>query len=274
MAGAIVLAARSSLSSGAGLVHALVHEQSRSAVQAGVTQALAHAYDDDFDTRTACDAVGIGPGLGRTESSWALLERHLEARNLPLVLDADALTMIAHEAHEQSLPAAALLAKHANERRPIVCTPHVGEFARLMSQDIPSALDARVELAQSFAITARCTILLKGTPTIVCSADGTPPLVVPRGSPALATGGSGDLLTGIITTMLAQRVDASKAAALGAWIQGRAAEIASMSCGTARGIGLDSVIESMCAAWREIEQPASFPMYVIAELPPVAHAPL
>jgi NAD(P)H-hydrate epimerase len=200
-----------------------------------------------------------------------LLESLLTASALPLVLDADALNLLVATAQHEQLQPAALLSRYANDGRTIVCTPHPGEFARMVGSELPEALSARVELAQSYAMTSRTTVLLKGTPTVVCTSDGTAPIVVARGTPALATGGSGDLLTGIIATLLAQGCTGGSAAALGAWLHGRAAEIATAAHGTTRGVGLDRVLAAMPNAWREVEQPASFPLHLQAELPSVVH---
>jgi NAD(P)H-hydrate epimerase len=271
MAGAIVLAARAALATGAGLVHAVVHDASRAALQSLVPQALAHGYGDKFSAPTTCKAVGAGPGLGRSDAARLMLDTLLHAHALPLVLDADALNLIVSAAKDQSIQAANMLSQHAVNGRAIVCTPHAGEFARMIDRELPSALADRVELAQSFAITSRCTILLKGTPTVVCTSDGAAPVVVARGTPALATGGSGDVLTGIIATLLAQGATASVAAVTGAWLHGRAAEIATAAHGSTRGVGLDRVIDALPRAWREIEQPASFRKHLLADLPPVVH---
>ena len=270
MAGAVVLSARAALATGAGLVHAIVHKTSCPALQALVPQALAHEYHDTFSATSTCNAVGAGPGLGKGAEARAVLDSLLTA-TLPLVLDADALNLLVVTAKEHALQTASLLSRHAQDGRAVVCTPHAGEFARMIDRELPAALADRVELAQSFAMTSRCTVLLKGTPTVVCTSDGAAPVVIARGTPALATGGSGDVLTGIIATLLAHGVTAVTAAVAGAWLHGRAAEIATAAHGTTRGVGLDRVIEALPHAWREIEQPASFPLYLLADLPSVVH---
>jgi NAD(P)H-hydrate epimerase len=188
----------------------------------------------------------------------------------PIVLDADALNLIASKALENNESAAMRLSNVSPRNRQIVCTPHLGEFSRLLNESVPADTGGRVELAQSFAMTSRTTVLLKGSPTVVCPDDGAPPIVVARGNPALSTGGSGDMLTGIVTTLLSQGISACGAAALGAWLHGRAAEIAALDMGTVRGIPLEYISAFIPAAWREVEQPASFPPYVLAELAAVS----
>ena len=266
MAGAIVLSARGALATGVGLAHCIVQRASVSAVQISVPQAIAHSCDDDMSGLVAaCDALAVGPGLGRGERSRALLADLTSRFERSLLLDADALTLIATSGGRRS---AEVLADIAGDRQ-VVCTPHPREFAALIGSDVPSAIDERVELLQSFAITSRCTVLLKGTPTVICSPDGAAPVVAARGTPALATGGSGDMLTGIIAALLAQRMSGVAAASTGAWLHGRAAEIASRDAGTVRGVSLDAVAAKLPYAWRELEQPATFPVSVLGELPSV-----
>lgn len=270
MAGAAIIAARAALSAGAGLVHTYVHAASQPAVQAAVPQAITLTHDDAQGTRLdGSDVIAIGPGLGRSDTSRVLLAHLLERTAAPaLVLDADALTLLAASGDESSQPAAARLAPCAAQAQ-VVCTPHPGEFARLVGHELPPAFADRVALVQSFAMTSRAVLLLKGTPTVIGRPDGAPPLLVARGTSALATGGSGDMLTGVIATLLAQGVDAAWAAALGAWLHGRAAEIAAADSGTVRGIGLDRIDAALTRAWREVEQPASLPVSLLAELPSV-----
>jgi NAD(P)H-hydrate epimerase len=195
-----------------------------------------------------------------------LLTRQSEA---PIVLDADALNILATMATEASKPSAAVLSALMRGRRQVVCTPHPGEFTRLLNEELPSDFAGRVERVQSFAMTSGSTVLLKGTPTVICTGDGAPPVCVARGTAALSTGGSGDMLTGIITTLLSQGVPGGPAAILGAWLHGRAAEIATTEMRTSRGISLDRIGELVPAAWREVEQPANFQPSLLAELPSV-----
>lgn len=271
MAGAAVIATRAALSAGAGLVHAMVHRVSRSSVQIAVPQAITHTFDDDLTPLVAaCDAIAVGPGLGRNAQSMMLMQRLLSAPALSLVLDADALTLLAQQATGQGTHTSALLSQAVHDDRRVICTPHPGEFMRMLGEALPASIAARAERAQSFAITSRTTVLLKGTPTIICTPDGAAPVLVARGTPALATGGSGDMLTGIIATLLAQQVPAPTAAATGAWLHGRAAELATAATGTTRGVGLDRIDKHLVDAWRELEQPANFPPSVITELPAVA----
>lgn len=275
MAGATVLAARASLRTGIGLLHAWVDAPSVVAVQAAVPQALAHGWPDaarggdaPFSDADAMDALAIGPGLGRDPAARATLAAALDAHAaIPLVLDADALTLVALEAAEQGSDAATWLRRRAARASGTVVTPHPGEFARLLGAPVPASIGARVTAARAFAARAGVTVLLKGTPTIVASPDDAPPTLVARGTPVLATGGSGDLLTGIVGALLAQGVAAPDAAALGAWVHGMAAEVATAAAGTVRGVTLDDVLAAMPAAWRALTMPDIAPPSMLLELP-------
>lgn len=275
MAGATVLAARASLRAGVGLLHAWVDAPSVVALQAAVPQALAHGWPDaarggdaPFGDAAAMEALAIGPGLGRDRAARAMLAAALDAHAaIPLVLDADALTLVALEAGEQGSDAAAWLRRRAARASGTVVTPHLGEFARLLGAPVPASIGARVTAARAFAARAGVTVLLKGTPTIVASPDDAPPTLVARGTPVLATGGSGDLLTGIVGALLAQGVAAPDAAALGAWVHGVAAEVATAAAGTVRGVTLDEVLAAMPAAWRALTTPDTVRPSVLLELP-------
>lgn len=280
MAGAISLAARATLRSGAGLVHAMVHAASVAAVQAQVPQALAHRWPvspgEPGGTpglpEPRLDALAIGPGLGRSAASAGALQQWLaQHRGTPLVLDADALWLVADLARQQGAHAASLLRSLTRESPAVVCTPHVGEFATLTGAPLPDDWGARGDVLQQFADAAGVTLLLKGTPTLVASptaapSPATPLQVVPHGTALLATGGSGDCLTGIIATMLALGLSATDAAVVGATLHGVAAEQATAVTGV-RGGTLDDLLAAMPGAWRVLEVPPLYPPGVLATLP-------
>ena len=196
----------------------------------------------------------IGPGLGRSDDTRELVERILQDSKLPVLLDADALNVFEGEA--KSL--AALLAE-----RPALITPHVAEFARLAGVNPKEVIANRFDIGVELARTLGATVLLKGSPTIVFTPDGQR-FVVGRGTAALGTGGSGDVLAGIAGTLLAQTSDAVTAACCSAWIHGRAAEL----CEYVRGTTLEDVLYALPRAWNETE-PAPVPP-VMATLPAVA----
>jgi NAD(P)H-hydrate epimerase len=147
----------------------------------------------------------------------------------------------------------------------------VGEFATLTGAPLPDDWGARGDVLQQFADAAGVTLLLKGTPTLVATptaapSPATPLQVVPHGTALLATGGSGDCLTGIIATMLALGLSATDAAVVGATLHGVAAEQATAVTGV-RGGTLDDLLAAMPGAWRVLEVPPLYPPGVLATLP-------
>jgi hydroxyethylthiazole kinase-like uncharacterized protein yjeF len=171
-----------------------------------------------------------------------------------VLLDADALNVF--EGDAKSL--AALL-----EGRSALITPHVAEFARLSGTDVESVLANRFDIGFNLAREIGATVLLKGSPTVIFSPNGER-YVVARGTAALGTGGSGDLLDGIAGTILAQTENATVAACCAAWVHGRAAEL----CEYVRGTTLDDVLYALPRAWNELEPIPEPP--VLAQLPAVA----
>lgn len=285
MAGAVVLATRAALASGAGIAHAIVHEASVSALQTLVPQAITHRWPPLLASRKTdaggestadalrYDAVAVGPGLGRTRESQQLVERLLQAhRDVPLVLDADALWLAADAAHALGTDAASLIRHWTRDAHDVVCTPHPGEFSRLLGRALPERWDDRAALLAEFSVRSNTTVLLKGTPTLVAH-DREPLTAVPYGTPMLATGGSGDCLTGVITTFLAQGVAARDAAVLGGAVHGLAAEFATHAAGGAtRGLSLDDWRAQMPAVFGQLAAPRPLPPGVLAELPAVSGA--
>ena len=266
MAGAAVLAARAALRSGVGMVKVVVAGESLPAVQQQEPFALAAAWPDDDvsadrDISAWADAVVLGPGLGRSESSRAVLGRVLRRFRGPVVLDADAITMFEGRAAEL----AELLAA-----RPALITPHPAEFSRISSHPVKEVLEQRFDIGARTAAQLGAAVLLKGTPTIISDPKGRR-FVSAAGTPALATGGSGDVLSGIAGTLIAQIGDPLIAGAVAAWIHGRAAERVPVASSTgARGIALEDVIVELRDCWTFDERPTRYP--VLVELPSVGEA--
>jgi ADP-dependent NAD(P)H-hydrate dehydratase / NAD(P)H-hydrate epimerase len=152
---------------------------------------------------------------------------------------------------------------HVLKGRPALITPHVAEFSRLTGVPVKKVLDSRFDIGTDVAAKLGATVLLKGSPTVIFAPDGER-YVVARGTAALGTGGSGDLLDGIAGTLLAQMSDPTRAACCAAWVHGRAAEF----CGYVRGTTLEDVLYALPRAWNEGDSPVAAP--VLAELPAVA----
>jgi NAD(P)H-hydrate epimerase len=259
MPGAVVLAARAALRSGIGLLKIFTAPDNVSAVLSAVPSALISEWASadhriESDLSKWADAIVIGPGLGKSKETRALVERILRDSNTPVVLDADALNVFEGDK--------AALAKLLNGR-PALITPHPAEFARLAGIDVKKVLVARFDVGRDLARELEASVLLKGAPTVVFDPSGER-YVIARGTAALGTGGSGDLLDGIAGTTLAQSRDATVAGCCAAWAHGRAAEF----CEYVRGTSLDDVLYALPRAWNEIEPPAERP--VLAELPAVA----
>jgi hydroxyethylthiazole kinase-like uncharacterized protein yjeF len=275
MAGAVVLAAQGALGAGAGLVCAQVAPASVAVLQGAVPQALAAPWPHSAPAPLPLDAhaIALGPGLGReapahARLAWARQARAARVREggapIPVVLDADALWHLAQQPH----PAAHLRDAWGGEAGPVVITPHAGEFARLTGAPVPRDWDARARAVQALATAANAVVLLKGAPTLVAApagaADGAL-WVMPRGTPVLATGGSGDLLTGMLAALLAQGHPPLEGALLAATAHALAAESVHHALGGARGASLAQVVQALPQAWRQLEAPAALPTGVFPE---------
>ena len=183
-----------------------------------------------------CDVLAIGPGLGRNEDTARLVREILERTEKPVVLDADGINAL--EGHINTLD--------ARRDRVTILTPHDGEFARVGGE-----LSAgRTEAARRFALRHGCTLVLKGHRTVTATQAGTV-LVNTNGSSGLAKGGSGDVLTGIIGSLLAQGAAPVRAAAGGVWIHGRAGDLAAERL-TAYCMTPDDVIAALPAVFQEL----------------------
>jgi NAD(P)H-hydrate epimerase len=148
--------------------------------------------------------VGIGPGLGQDGSTPEWVRRFVEKVTLPMVIDADALNAIAGRG--ELLKRASAMKDAKGKGRTIVLTPHPGEMARLVEMTVAEVEADRVGLARKFATEHGVTLVLKGWRTLVAHPDGRI-AVNTTGNPSMAKGGSGDILTGIVSAMLAQYAD-------------------------------------------------------------------
>ena len=242
MGGAAILAATAALRSGAGLVQAITAPANVSAIHTQIPEALIAPLQRASSTiANWADAVLIGPGLGTDDAMQLFIRGVMSEWRGPIVVDAGALS-----AFDGDVNALGDMLRG----RPAVITPHPGELARLIGRDVQFILDNRFDVGREIAQSLGATVLLKGTPTVVSDPDGTR-FIVAEGTPALATGGSGDALGGIVTTLLGQGCSPSVAAACAAWIHGRAAELLP----GVRGYRLMDVVEQLPQAWA-IDTPA------------------
>jgi len=217
--GAARLAARGALRAGAGLV-TLASPRAALPVNAAASLAvMVRAVDGTDELRALLadkrfNAVALGPGLGVGAATRALVAAALDGERA-VVLDADALTSFADDP-------AALFAAIASRHRPVVLTPHHGEFNRLFNEIIQvSEKLSKLALARSSAEASHAVVLLKGPDTVIAAPDGRA-AVNENAPPWLATAGAGDVLAGMIAGLLAQHMPAFEAACAGVWLHGEA----------------------------------------------------
>lgn len=210
--GAARLSARAALRAGAGLVTVLSPPKAIAENAAQLTAIMLREARDETayaEAARTAQCLVIGPAFGTTNAHYKLLCAAIEAQpRCPLVLDADALTLLSPITHG--------FTEHD------VMTPHVGEFRRAFP-GIYSTAETRIDAARAAAAYARCVVLLKGPDTIIAAPDGRA-IVNTTGTPFLATAGSGDVLAGLIAGLIAQGMTSFEAAAAGAWLHGRAGE--------------------------------------------------
>jgi NAD(P)H-hydrate epimerase len=239
MSGAAVLCGSGALRGGAGLVTVAVPELILPIVAAGnpcyLTAPLAQDTEGKvsklaeariLELAQANDIAAIGPGLGRSAEIKQLLAGLIQNIKIPMVLDADGINALAEQPDS--------LTNHA---APIILTPHPGEFARLMGCDVPAVQARRQELAVQFAQKYDVVVVLKGHGTVVT--DGRRVYLNRTGNPGMATGGTGDVLTGLIAALLGQGLEPFAAAQLGVHLHGWAGDLAQAELGEVSMIASD-----------------------------------
>jgi ADP-dependent NAD(P)H-hydrate dehydratase / NAD(P)H-hydrate epimerase len=239
--GACILSARAALRSGLGLLTIHVPSAGYSIIQAAVPEAMAqvdaHEHVATAVSVEGFDVIGVGPGIGQNPATAKALEK-LMASNKPMILDADALNILAgHNKLIRAIP------------RNSILTPHPGEFERLVGTwaDDFERLKKQMELARE----TKAVIVLKGAHTSIASPEGHV-YFNSTGNPGMATGGSGDVLTGILTGLLTQGYSALDTAIIGVYLHGRAGDLASGDLGMASMIASD-IIDRVPQAFRRIQ---------------------
>lgn len=244
MAGSSILAARACLRSGVGLL--TIHAPLRNIpiLQTSVPEAIteADASDVEFACPTDTDdyqAIGIGPGIGRSEETEAALLEQLKTCQTPLVIDADALNILANHRHAlTNLPKGSIL------------TPHPKELERLVGkcQDSYERLNKACELARA----AKVHIILKGAYSAIVTPSGKC-YFNPTGNPGMATAGSGDVLTGIVLALLSQGYEAEDAAKISTYVHGLAGDFAKKKQGEI-SLTAGDLITCLPLAWRLVSE--------------------
>jgi ADP-dependent NAD(P)H-hydrate dehydratase / NAD(P)H-hydrate epimerase len=250
MSGAPLLAARGALRAGAGLVSVGVRSQvyAAAAMRAPLEAMVFDAGDEAFCEQALSRAtvVAIGPGLGLDGAAERLLRWVITRCEVTLLLDADALTLVAQDL---TLLRASnnLLAELSPQlgRAPLILTPHPGEMQRLLGQEFSPA--DRLKVARAFAQEHGVYLVLKGARTVVAFPSGEV-FVNSTGNAALATGGSGDTLLGIIAALIGQGLSCEAALKLAVWWHGRAADLLVQGRGVEEGLFAGEVADALPAA--------------------------
>ncbi|RDV83254.1 NAD(P)H-hydrate dehydratase [Ammonifex thiophilus] len=250
MIGAACLTAAAAMRAGAGLVTLAVPRSWQEIAAAKLTEVMTLGLPETPEGQLSCAAweslkpllprftvCALGPGLGRHPETVELVKRMVAEIDLPLVLDADGINAFAGEAH--------LLKRRSS---PLILTPHPGEMARLLGVKAAELADKRVEVAERAAREWEAVVVLKGARTVVAAPDGYTG-INSTGNPGMATGGTGDVLTGVIAALWAQGLDPFRAAAAGVYLHGLAGDLAAEEKGEA-GLVAGDLLEKLPLAWR------------------------
>lgn len=208
--GAAYISTQSAVMSGAGLVTLGCRENIQDIMNTKLTEAMTFRLEDNSKLEEfieKCDAIGIGPGMGNNEFTFDILKKVIEKARNTVVIDADAINVLSGKLD---------ILKH--KKCNVVMTPHLGEMSRVTGLDIDYIEKNRIEVSKKFARENDVVLLLKGYNTIIT--DGQMVAVNSTGNSAMASGGMGDCLTGMITSFVAQKYSAFKAACIGAYIHG------------------------------------------------------
>jgi NAD(P)H-hydrate epimerase len=253
MTGAAILTGTAAMRSGAGLVQVACPVNVQPVVAVGnpcyTTFGIRQHADGALSEGAAADVIewgkaasvlAVGPGLGHAPDVAALVREVVrELPRTPTVIDADGLNVLAPFTDDFKV-----------RQVPLVLTPHPGEFARLSGQPIPEGAEERERKAVEFAARFGVVLLLKGAGTLVT--DGRRVYRNSTGNPGMATGGAGDVLTGVIAALLGQHLSPFDAAVLGAWVHGRAGDLAAAELGQT-GLIASDLIDHLPHAFRELE---------------------
>ena len=250
--GAAALATRAALRSGVGRVSVLTPQPQSIIVSASAPEAMvrggattptgslsADALSDAFPDLTVFDAVLVGPGMTQHEDTAALVDQVLAQKRVPVVLDADALNVCAGRTDVLS-----------GAICPLVLTPHPGEMARLQERTVGEVQADRFSAATRGSKEWGATVVLKGAGTIVTHTECVPCINM-TGNPGMATGGTGDVLAGLLAGLLAQGVEPYDAGRLAVYLQGRAGDSAAWRSSQA-GLTAGDLIEEIPFAFREL----------------------
>ncbi|MES2480037.1 MAG: NAD(P)H-hydrate dehydratase [Bacteroidota bacterium] len=239
--GAAILAVTAALRSGAGLVSSIIPAECYVPVQTVAPEAMCHTsgvnFIESIESFDGASAVGIGMGMGMHDATVKAFAQFIEVCTLPCVFDADALNILAqHPELMNKIPENSIL------------TPHVAECDRMFAKSTNSM--QRVEHVRMQAMRYKVCIVLKGHHTVVATPDGDCFYNL-NGNAGMAKGGSGDVLTGLLTGLLAQGYQAEKAALLGVYLHGLAGDITKATYGE-QAMNATDLVQSMVKAWQKL----------------------
>src|SRR2546423_10079416 len=222
--GAAHLAGIGALRSGAGLVTVATPASCQVTISAMAPEYMTDALNEmsdgvDLDEadrviEMARDVIAIGPGLGQATSTKEFIKRLVDRATTPLVVDADGLNAFTDDPERLA----------GREGREVIITPHPGEIARLVGMSTDEVQASRMEIARNFAVAHHVYVVLKGHRTLIATPDAKV-FINPTGNPGMATGGTGDVLTGMIAAWLAQLLDAEGACKLAVYLHGMAGDL-------------------------------------------------
>lgn len=231
--GAAALAANSAVRTGSGLVTLAIPESINAVLEVKTTEAMTlplpdagsghlttHAITTIEKFLPGKNALAIGPGIDRRPASVMVVQSLVETVSLPMVIDADGLNALAEDTS----------VLHRRRSQNIILTPHPGEMSRLLGSSIPDVAAIRISVAQEFARTFGVYVILKGARTIIAAPNGMA-AINGSGNPGMASGGMGDVLTGILVSLLSQGYSTWNACRLGVFMHGLAGDLVAMEHG-------------------------------------------
>ncbi len=247
MAGAAVLNLNAALRSGSGLVKGFIPASIYNVVETMSLEAITHPFNEErlyFDefsreVLSFADVVSTGSGCTNLFNYEKILSSLLDECLNPLVLDAEGINLLNLE-------------KLKNHRQEIVLTPHYGEMARLLNKGVAEIRENIIETARSFSLFYNAYLVLKGARSLISCPDGSI-FINTTGNPGMATAGSGDVLTGIITSFIGQQIDIKHALMAAVFIHGLAGDIAAKNVGEYSLIAGD-IIKYLPEAFKEISE--------------------
>lgn len=245
MCGAAYFSVKAAYKAGVGMVKVFTGEKNRIALQSLIPEVILETYSDFQsekidDAMEWADCVVLGPGIGKSAESVEIVRYLLENSEIPLLIDADALNIIAE--NDFSLK---------NVKSDVIITPHLGEMSRLTGKRISTIQGELLQIAIDFSKENELVCVLKDFRTVISSVEGEVYINL-SGNNGMATAGSGDVLAGIIGALFAQGAEALEAATLGVYIHGVAGDLQIRETGT-HGLIASELIEGLNLVWNQVE---------------------